>query len=154
MNVFVESDIDLPVMAPNLNQLEAVSPANKAGNIVVPVMLLHGEDDFTVPVTQSRHMEHAMKAAGKPVEAIYLKGGDHYLQNAADRLQVLTALDRFSGYEHDRPLELFPHLTASGKRPENALACCSDEHLYPTGDPMWSDDALASRTHLEAPWGV
>jgi hypothetical protein len=30
-------------------------------------------------------------------------------------------------------------------RPENSLGLCFGEHLYPTGNPVWSDDALGFR---------
>jgi hypothetical protein len=41
------------------------------------------------------------------------------------------------------PLERFPTLLNQAGRTENALDHCLSEHLYPTGDPVWSDDALA-----------
>jgi hypothetical protein len=37
--------------------------------------------------------------------------------------------------------EHFPIVFTQVSRSEDALAICFDEHLYPTGDPMWSDDA-------------
>jgi hypothetical protein len=41
-------------------------------------------------------------------------------------------------------LEHFPIVLNERSRSENALALCFDEHLYPTGDPVWSDDAQDS----------
>jgi len=38
--------------------------------------------------------------------------------------------------------EHFPIVLSRDSRSENAVALCFDEHLYPTGDPLWSDDAL------------
>jgi hypothetical protein len=40
-------------------------------------------------------------------------------------------------------LEHFPIVLTQRTRSKNALALCFGEHLYPTGDPFWSDDAPA-----------
>ncbi len=45
----------------------AASPANFAANVKIPVMLIHGEDDWVVPIEQSEIMEAALKKAGKDV---------------------------------------------------------------------------------------
>lgn len=42
-----------------------------------PFLLIHGEDDKTVPVAQSRLAEARLRAAGVPVETIYIPGVDH-----------------------------------------------------------------------------
>lgn len=42
-----------------------------------PFLLIHGEGDRTVPVAQSRLAEQRFKAAGVPVETIYIPGVDH-----------------------------------------------------------------------------
>jgi acetyl esterase/lipase len=42
-----------------------------------PFLLIHGEADQTVPVAQSRIAEARFRAAGVPVEAIYIPGVDH-----------------------------------------------------------------------------
>jgi hypothetical protein len=39
-------------------------------------------------------------------------------------------------------LERFPTLSSRLSSSENALALCFGEHLYPTDDLVWSDDAL------------
>jgi dienelactone hydrolase len=48
-----------------------------AGRIRTPVLLFHGELDHLVPVSQAQHLEAALRAAGKPVEAHYYPGQDH-----------------------------------------------------------------------------
>lgn len=50
--------------------LEAASPARRAPEIGVPILLIHGAEDPVVPVDQSRLMAKALKAAGKPHEYI------------------------------------------------------------------------------------
>jgi acetyl esterase/lipase len=42
-----------------------------------PFLLIHGEGDKTVDVSQSRLMESALKRAGVEVQAIYIPGVDH-----------------------------------------------------------------------------
>jgi len=46
-------------------KLDANSAAKNADRVTVPLMLLHGDADFTVPVEQSRIMRGAMRRAGK-----------------------------------------------------------------------------------------
>jgi len=47
-----------------------------------PVLLVHGEADGVVPVRASRAAEAALRAAGVPVEALYIPGLDHGIDNA------------------------------------------------------------------------
>jgi len=42
-----------------------------------PFLLIHGEDDVVVPVAQSHLGEELLRAAGVPVEAIYIPGVNH-----------------------------------------------------------------------------
>jgi len=75
--------------------LEAVSPARLASRITHPVMLIHGEDDYIVPIEQSELMEKAMKKAGKPYEFIRLEDAGHsYRSDKAERAEY-EAMRRF-----------------------------------------------------------
>jgi dipeptidyl aminopeptidase/acylaminoacyl peptidase len=76
-------------------RLKDASPINAADRVRAPVLLIHGEDDTVVPISQSERMERALKRAGKPVELVRLKGEDHWMSVAETRLQMLTALDAF-----------------------------------------------------------
>jgi acetyl esterase/lipase len=58
-------------------QVSAASPVTYIDRGDPPFLLIHGEEDKTVPVTQSRDAERRLKAAGVPVEAIYIAGVDH-----------------------------------------------------------------------------
>ena len=71
------------------------SPARLAGQVEVPVLLVHGVDDTVVPVSQSRAMARALKAAGKPHVLIELPGEDHWLSRTATRIRVLEETERF-----------------------------------------------------------
>ena len=55
----------------------AVSPSSYIDAKDPPFLLIHGETDAVVPVSQSRDVEAKMKAAGMPVESIYIPGVDH-----------------------------------------------------------------------------
>jgi phospholipase/carboxylesterase len=55
-----------------------------------PVLLVHGEDDPTVPVGASRAAEAALRAAGVEVEASYRPGLGHGIDEAGISLGALT----------------------------------------------------------------
>ena len=63
--------------ATDAGRLAAASPRLRAGEIVAPVMLLHGARDVVVPPAQSRAMAVALKAAGRTVVAEEIKGVGH-----------------------------------------------------------------------------
>jgi dipeptidyl aminopeptidase/acylaminoacyl peptidase len=71
--------------------LDAVSPAAHAAAADIPILLIHGRDDTVVTIWQSRKMADALRAAGKPVEFIELKGEDHWLSRGESRLAMLQA---------------------------------------------------------------
>lgn len=55
----------------------AVSPITHVDAKDPPMLLIHGEKDAVVDVEQSHMMEARLKAAGVPVDAIYIPGVDH-----------------------------------------------------------------------------
>lgn len=75
--------------------LALISPAKMADKVEIPLQLIHGKDDTTVPYVQSTLMADAMKKADKPVELVTLDGEDHFLSRGATRLQMLTAMVAF-----------------------------------------------------------
>jgi len=58
-------------------KLLAASPVTYSARYGPPVLLLHGDQDWTVPIEQSEIMERALKKAGKPVRLITYKGEGH-----------------------------------------------------------------------------
>jgi len=58
-------------------KLRSVSPVTYVDKSDPPFLLIHGEEDKTVPVAQSRLGEAALKKAGVPVESIYIPAVDH-----------------------------------------------------------------------------
>jgi len=75
--------------------LKGVSPLNFAADFSIPVLLMHGKADMTVPVRQSRQMAARLKAAGKDYRYIEQPLGDHHLSREADRVQFLKELEAF-----------------------------------------------------------
>lgn len=76
-------------------QLRATSPARHTDKIKAPVLLMHGENDTTVPIEQSEIMERALKQAGKKVSFVRFPGDDHNLNLATTRIKMLTEVERF-----------------------------------------------------------
>ncbi len=75
--------------------LKAVSPLAFAADFSIPVLLMHGKADMTVPVKQSRQMADRLKAAGKDYRYVEQPLGDHHFSRQADRLQFLQELETF-----------------------------------------------------------
>jgi dipeptidyl aminopeptidase/acylaminoacyl peptidase len=71
------------------DSLQALSPRDKAKRIHVPVLLIHGEYDTVVPVEQSRLMARRLKSLDLEYRYVELETEDHYLSQAATRLQAL-----------------------------------------------------------------
>jgi dipeptidyl aminopeptidase/acylaminoacyl peptidase len=71
--------------------LHQISPVAFVDRVEAPVLLIHGEDDTVVPISQSVEMERKLRSAGKPVEFLRIKGEDHWLSQDATRKQVLAA---------------------------------------------------------------
>ncbi len=59
------------------DQLGFASPVTYIDAKDPPFLLIHGDEDKVVPVAQSHLAEAKLRAAGVPVEAIYIPGVDH-----------------------------------------------------------------------------
>lgn len=77
------------------SQLKETSPARMAEKVKIPILLIHGKDDTTVPVVQSRIMADALKDEGKVYEYVELQDGTHYLDYLPDRQQTFEAMENF-----------------------------------------------------------
>ena len=77
------------------NHLEKISPITHVNNIQIPILLIHGEYDKVVPISQSKNMYEELKDAGKPVKFVELNKGDHHLSNGINRMEALKAIDKF-----------------------------------------------------------
>ncbi len=59
------------------------------------MLLIHGKDDASVPVAQSRLMEQALKKAGKDVTLKVYDGEGHTDWSPADEESALTSIADF-----------------------------------------------------------
>lgn len=75
--------------------LAAVSPINGVPQFSIPILLIHGVKDRTVPVRQSRSLNQKLRSAGKMVTYIEQPEADHHFTRSQDRLQFLKAMDAF-----------------------------------------------------------
>lgn len=78
-------------------KLDKYSARRHADEVGMPILIVHGELDYTVPVEQSQDMVAALKKAKKPYEYIEIKDMDHYLRRdqGDDWKVVLTEGKKF-----------------------------------------------------------
>ncbi len=76
-------------------RLREVSPLDQVASIRIPVLLIHGTDDDTVPIAQSRAMKIALDKNGRPTELITLKDEGHSYWSSDNEKLALTAIDKF-----------------------------------------------------------
>jgi phospholipase/carboxylesterase len=60
------------------------------------VLLVHGEADGVVPVWASRVAEAALRAAGVPVEALFIPGLDHAIDEPGLRAGIASLRRAFA----------------------------------------------------------
>lgn len=87
------------------DQNRVVSPVTYIDAKDPPFLLIHGEEDKVVPVAQSRIGEAALKAAGVPVQSIYIPAVDHSFigKTAADtRAASLKAINATFDFFHEK----------------------------------------------------
>jgi dipeptidyl aminopeptidase/acylaminoacyl peptidase len=71
------------------------SPLRRANDILVPVMLFHGDTDSNVRIAHSLKMEAALKSAGRDVKLTMFTGLDHQLDDSNARVQMLQSIGEF-----------------------------------------------------------
>ncbi|HUL45939.1 MAG TPA: S9 family peptidase [Steroidobacteraceae bacterium] len=75
--------------------LRAESPLQHVDRIRVPVLLVHGEDDYTVLAEQSKAMDRALAKQGLPHELVLIKHGEHSLVRPEMRLILYQKVSEF-----------------------------------------------------------
>jgi pimeloyl-ACP methyl ester carboxylesterase len=83
-------------------RLAATSPARAAAAIRIPVLLVHGKDDWIVPLSQSVMMRKALEKSGRSTELIELADEGHSRWSAESEKLVMSAIDSFL-WEHLGP---------------------------------------------------
>ena len=76
-------------------EYEEISPVNQAGEVRVPVLLLHGVDDQTVEEGQSELMKRALRRAGKSVELVTNVADIHGLPDQQSRFDFYQTVAAF-----------------------------------------------------------
>jgi len=76
-------------------RLREVSPLAQAGKIRIPVLLIHGDGDFVVPIAQSKAMKKALDKAGHKTELITLKDEGHSYWSDDNEKLTMSAVDNF-----------------------------------------------------------
>ena len=77
------------------DQLKETSPVRMVDKVKIPILLIHGNKDAIVPVTQSRVMADALKDAHKTYEYVELEDGTHNLDYLDHRKQTFEAMEAF-----------------------------------------------------------
>ncbi len=81
-----------------LKTYDAQSPVQHAADVRVPVLLLHGEADARVPLSQAQMFHRALRFNGTPVELVTYPRGPHWFHEQAHEIdlqqRVLDWLER------------------------------------------------------------
>jgi dipeptidyl aminopeptidase/acylaminoacyl peptidase len=83
------------VLGKDSAQLRAFSPVYGAGQIQVPVLLIHGKEDKRADFEQARRMKAALDANGKKYEWRALRGEGHGIHDEETRAEVYTSIIEF-----------------------------------------------------------
>lgn len=71
------------------------SPARRAGDIRIPILLLHGNLDLTVDIDQSIRMARELEKHDREFRFVRLEDGDHHLSLYRNRLLTLQETGQF-----------------------------------------------------------
>jgi len=87
------------VRVTDLKKVEAIladySPINHVTPKAAPTLIIHGDKDAVVPLTQAERMVQKLKAAGVPAQLVVKKGGGHGWRNmTADMEQLADWYDK------------------------------------------------------------
>ena len=84
------------VMPESQAEQQSQSPAFNVDRINVPVMLVHGERDERVPMSQYRALKSALEDAGKPPEVeILARNEGHGFQELENNVRLYNAMEEF-----------------------------------------------------------
>jgi dipeptidyl aminopeptidase/acylaminoacyl peptidase len=75
--------------------LAANSPARRADEIKIPILLMHGDLDTTVDIDQSENMAKELRKHDKQYSFITFENGDHHLSLYDNRLRYLQETESF-----------------------------------------------------------
>jgi dipeptidyl aminopeptidase/acylaminoacyl peptidase len=75
--------------------LKTVSPLYTVDRIRIPLLIAHGTDDETVPISQSRKLHEALTKANKPHSYIVYEGEGHGFEKPENATAFLERVDEF-----------------------------------------------------------
>jgi dipeptidyl aminopeptidase/acylaminoacyl peptidase len=85
----------------DLDKIDKQSAQRFAANFKTPTLVIHGEKDFRVPVTQGLEFYNTLKQKGVPARLIYFPDENHWVLKPQNALvwhrEVFAWLDRFIG---------------------------------------------------------
>ncbi|WP_245953195.1 alpha/beta hydrolase family protein [Alteromonas aestuariivivens] len=77
------------------DDLDARSPITFVEKIKTPILLIHGDEDRSVHVEQSRRMANELEDYNKTFKYVELESGDHYLSIQKNRHKAFAEMDAF-----------------------------------------------------------
>ena len=83
------------IVGTDQEELKKYSPAHRAGELNLPVFIIHGEQDPRAPVEHALAMMEAMDAAGKPYEKLLFEKEGHGLYDPETRASMYQAIVSF-----------------------------------------------------------
>ncbi|WP_080914591.1 alpha/beta hydrolase family protein [Shewanella japonica] len=92
---YTTHELTKKTLGDDYDELYEYSPIRHADKINVPILLIHGDNDKVVQVSQSRDMYRKLDALDKPVEYVEIENGNHYLSNNQHRLMTFKAIEKF-----------------------------------------------------------
>jgi len=72
-----------------------IAPLNRAGDIRCPLLILHGDSDTRVPVSESMSMAKALTAAGRPCKVQWIAEEGHFLTKRTSTEFAAGAINDF-----------------------------------------------------------
>ena len=78
---------------------DAITPTERVNEMTIPVLLLHGKEDTTVPYGQAYELSQAASGQSN-VRLVTMEGEDHYLGSTVARETVLRESLSFLGQHH------------------------------------------------------
>jgi dipeptidyl aminopeptidase/acylaminoacyl peptidase len=67
----------------------------QTARIKIPILLIHGNQDYIVPIAQSKAMKKALDKAGRKTELITLQDEGHSYWSPDNQKLAMTAIDNF-----------------------------------------------------------
>ncbi len=77
------------------DRLIATSPIKQVEKIHTPILLVHGEKDRVVPVSQSEKMANELAKQNKEYQLLILEDGSHDLHTYDQRIKLFSEMGRF-----------------------------------------------------------